>query len=252
MNEFNHQQKIIAVLPAYNAAKTLTATLADIPKNLIDEIILVDDASSDGTADLAKSLGLKIFRHQNNLGYGGNQKTCYQKALAAEADIVVMVHPDHQYDPQFIPQILTPIISGECDACFGSRMIWPGQALKGGMPFWKYLANKVLTKIENWFLGINLTEYHSGFRAYSKKVLETVPFALNSDDFVFDTEIIVQLVANDFKIKEIPITTKYFKDASSINFWRSVKYGMDILKIMILYQLDRWRLKKNLKFKKSI
>src|SRR3989344_7666709 len=232
-------KKIIAVLPAYNAAKTLEATLNDIPKDWVDEIILVDDASSDHTAELAESLNLKTFVHERNLGYGANQKTCYRQALVAGAEIVVMVHPDHQYDPHFIPQIIGPILKGECDACFGSRMIWHGAALAGGMPAWKYLANIILTKIENWFLRLNLTEYHSGFRAYSRQVLTVVPFESNSNDFVFDKEIIVQLVINNFRIKEIPITTKYFKDASSINFWRSVKYGLAILKVMISYQLAK-------------
>lgn len=237
-----NNKKIIAVLPAYNAEKTLKQTLDDIPKDWIDDIILVDDASSDRTVEFSRSFGLKTFVHKKNLGYGGNQKTCYKEALNAGADIAVMVHPDHQYDPSNIPQMVLPIIMGEADAVFGSRMMIPRQALKGGMPLWKYAANIFLTRFSNLILKTKLTEYHSGFRAYSREVLETLPLEKNSDDFVFDTEIIVQLIHSGFRIKEIPIPTRYFKDASSVNFRRSVIYGLSILWTLAKYKLHRMRI----------
>jgi len=227
-------KKVIVVLPAYNAAKTLKITLDAIPKNIVDDIILIDDASSDNTVEIAKQLGLKVFVHTKNLGYGGNQKACYKEALKLGADIVVMVHPDFQYDPVFIPEMIVPIANGECDAVFGSRMKIRKNALKGGMPYWKFVSNIFLTKLENFILGNNLTEYHSGFRAYSKKVMQ-LPLDLNSNDFVFDTEIIVQIKIAGMKIEEIPISTKYFPEASQINFRRSVKYGISILKVMARY-----------------
>lgn len=243
--------KIIAVLPAYNAEKTLKKTIDDIDQNWVDEIILVDDASQDNTVNLSKKLGLKTFKHNKNLGYGGNQKTCYEQALKLNADIIIMVHPDHQYDPTYIPQIILPIIRGKADAVFGSRMMVKGWAREGGMPLWKYLANIFLTKIENLFLGLKLTEYHSGFRAYHSKVLKTIPFKRFSNDFVFDTEIIVQLKIHKFKIKEIPITTRYFKNASMIGFKRSTQYGIDILKILFDFTLSRLNIKKDPRFEKN-
>ena len=242
--------KIIAVLPAYNAEKTLKKTLDDIDQNWVDEIILVDDASQDNTVKVSKKLGLKTFAHKKNLGYGGNQKTCYQQAIKSRADIVIMVHPDHQYDPTYIPQIVLPIIKGKADAVFGSRMMVRGWALEGGMPFWKYLANIFLTKIENLVLGLKLTEYHSGFRAYHSKILKTIPFKRNSDDFVFDTEVIVQLKIHGFKIKEIPITTRYFKDASMIGFKKSIQYGLDVLKVLFDFILVKLNMKKDPRFEK--
>ena len=229
-----NNKKIIAVLPAYNAARTLKQTLMAIPRPLVDEVILVDDKSRDNTVEVACSLGIRTFVHKRNRGYGGNQKTCYREALALGADIVVMVHPDFQYDPAFIPEMIMPIANGEAGAVFGSRMIIPGNALVGGMPRWKWLANIFLTKLENLILGLNLTEYHSGFRAYSRKALE-LPIELNSDAFVFDTEIIVQLKLAGYKISEIPITTRYFPEASMIGFWKSVRYGFSILLVMTKY-----------------
>lgn len=229
------EKKIIAVLPAYHAVKTLAQTIDAIPKEWIDEIILVDDASTDSTADLARSLGITTIVHQKNIGYGGNQKTCYSVALAHEADIAVMVHPDFQYDPKFIPELIRAVHYDGADAAFGSRMMTWGGALKGGMPLWKYAANIFLTGIENAVLGLALTEYHSGFRAYTREVLETLPLEKNSDGFAFDSEIIVQLRLAGFRIKEIPITTRYFKEASMIGFWKSVGYGISILKLMCAF-----------------
>jgi len=236
-------KKVIVVLPAYNAAKTLKITLDAIPKNIVDDIILVDDASKDDTVEVAKSLGLKTFVHQKNLGYGGNQKTCYAEALKLGADIAVMVHPDFQYDPVYIPQMLEPIARGEADAVFGSRMLVRKNALAGGMPYWKYMANIFLTNLENLILGNHLSEYHSGFRAYNKKVMQ-LPLNLNSNDFVFDTEIIVQIKIAGLKIQEIPIATKYFPEASQISFKRSTEYGLAILNVMRAYIFFRLGLAK--------
>jgi len=228
-------------MPAYNAEKTLEKTVADIPREWVDEIILTDDASQDRTVEIARRLGLKVFVHEKNLGYGGNQKTCYREALKAGADIVVMVHPDHQYDPRVIPELITPLLNEECDAVFGSRMLGGG-ALEGGMPKWKFLANLFLTALENAALWIYLTEYHSGFRAYSRRYLEKVKFEKNSNDFVFDTEIIAQGVIHGLKIKEIPIKTRYFPEASQIGFWRSTLYGLAIIKTIIKFKLHVWGL----------
>lgn len=237
-----NNKKVVVVLPAYNAAKTLKITLDAIPKDVVDDIILVDDASKDNTVEVARKLGLKIFVHPKNLGYGGNQKTCYKEALKLDADIAVMVHPDFQYDPTFIPEMIKPLANNECDAVIGSRMKIPENALKGGMPYWKFIANIFLTKIENFVLGNNLSEYHSGFRAYSKKVLE-LPLEFNSDDFVFDTEIIIQMKIAGLKIKEIPITTKYFPEASQIGFKRSLGYGLAILNVLKKYLLFKCKIK---------
>jgi len=236
-------KKITIILPAYKAEKTLAQTIAAIPKDCIDEMILVDDASPDRTVEVAQALGIDVvIRHPKNRGYGGNQKTCYQTALARGADIVVMVHPDYQYDPVFIPQFCEPLVRDEADAVFGSRMLIPKNALKGGMPYWKFLANIVLTFIENAVLGLRLSEYHSGFRAYSRKTLMTVPFMLCPDDFVFDSEIIVQMRTANLKIQEIPISTRYFPEASSISFRRSCQYGFAILKVLAQYVLFRFNL----------
>ncbi|MBU2037075.1 glycosyltransferase family 2 protein [Patescibacteria group bacterium] len=235
--EKNKGKKVIAVLPAYNAAKTLEKTINDIPRQWVDEIILVDDASQDNTMAIARSLGLKTFVHSKNRGYGGNQKTCYREALSAGADIVVMVHPDHQYDPRLVPELIKPLLAGETDAVFGSRMMISKNALAGGMPYWKFLANIFLTFIENMVLGLRLTEYHSGFRAYNRKVLETLALEENSDDFVFDTEIIAQMKVAGLKILETPIVTRYFPEASQIGFKRSIEYGLGILNVMRKYLL---------------
>lgn len=244
-------KKIVAVLPAYNAEKTLRLTLDDIPKDWVDEIILVDDASTDGTAELSRRLKLQTIVHPQNRGYGGNQKTCYAAALNQQADIVIMIHPDHQYDPTLVPEMLQPIINGECEAVFGSRMLVKGDAIKGGMPKWKYAANKFLTVMENVILSLNLSEYHSGFRAYSGEVLRSINFNANSDNFVFDTEIIIQLKIHNFKIKEMPIPTKYFKDASSVGIWAGIVYGLSIIKCLFQFVLQRLGIKKYPKFKNN-
>ncbi|MGH9364050.1 MAG: glycosyltransferase family 2 protein [Thermoanaerobaculia bacterium] len=233
--------KIAVVMPAYNAEKTLERTFSDIPPGVADDLILVDDASRDGTAALARRLGLHVVVHAENRGYGGNQKTCYQTALGRGADIVVMVHPDHQYDPKVIPALVEPLLARQCDAVFGSRMLG-GRPIQGGMPKWKYLGNILLTAIENATFLIYLTEYHSGFRAYTREYLEAVRLEADSDDFVFDTEIIAQGIAKRLAIREIPIETRYFDEASQIAFWPSVRYGLSILKTMLLYKLHVWRL----------
>jgi glycosyltransferase involved in cell wall biosynthesis len=230
-------RKVVVVLPAYNAEKTLEATLDDIPKDWVDEILLVDDCSKDRTVEVAKELGIRVVAHETNKGYGGNQKTCYNTAMyELDGEIMVMVHPDHQYDPTIVPELVKPLLEEKCDAVFGSRMLG-GRPIEGGMPKWKYFANLFLTMIENATFYVFLSEYHSGFRAYSKRYLESVNYNANSDNFVFDTEIIAQGVAKGMVIREVPIKTRYFKEASQIGFWRSVRYGLEILKTMFLYKL---------------
>jgi glycosyltransferase involved in cell wall biosynthesis len=232
------EKKIVIVLPAYNAAKTLDRTLAEIPPEFRRHIILVDDASKDNTVEVAKAAGLTVFVHPKNRGYGGNQKTCYREALNIGADIVVMLHPDHQYDATMIPDMVFPLLRKEADAVFGSRMLG-GKPLEGGMPFWKYFANVVLTALANIIFRRYLTEIHSGFRAYTRKYLETVRLEANSDDFIFDTEIIAQGMANNLTFREVPIVTRYFPEASSISFTRSVAYGFGILGVLLKYWLDK-------------
>jgi SAM-dependent methyltransferase/GT2 family glycosyltransferase len=235
---YNKNMKVVAVLPAYNAALTLGRTVKDIPGDVVSDIILVDDASRDQTIEVAKDLGLKVFVHHKNKGYGANQKTCYREALKAGADIVVMVHPDYQYDPKAIRQIVGPIKEGRVDAVFGSRMM-KGGALEGGMPPWKHNANILLTALENVIFGVYLSEYHSGFRAYSAKVLKAINFEANSDGFIFDTEIITQIILHNFKIEEVPIRTRYFDEASTIRFWPAIFYGIGILKTLFKYLLHK-------------
>ena len=236
MDESLSPRTIVIVLPAYNAARTLVRTLNEIPPEFTRHVILVDDASRDDTVAIARQAGLVVFRHEQNRGYGGNQKTCYREALKMGADIVVMLHPDHQYDAKVIPAMVQPIRAGEADAVFGSRMLG-GRPLEGGMPRYKYIANIFLTALANAVFLRYLTEIHSGFRAYSRKYLETVRFEDNSDDFVFDTEIIAQGMANNLFFKEVPIVTRYFPEASSINFRRSVVYGFGILGALARYAL---------------
>jgi glycosyltransferase involved in cell wall biosynthesis len=231
-------ENIYIVLPAYNAEKTLMRTFREIPDDFCGNIILVDDASKDKTVTIAEKAGLTVIVHPHNRGYGGNQKTCYTEALNRGADIVVMLHPDHQYDAKVIPDLIQPILDGEADAVFGSRMLG-GHPLEGGMPWWKYVANVGLTALANIVFCRYLTEIHSGFRAYSRKYLETVRFMENSDDFIFDTEIIAQGMVCNLTFQEVPITTRYFPEASSINFQRSVVYGFGILKVLFQYWLHR-------------
>ncbi len=221
--------RIVIVMPAYNAAHTLEKTYKDIPKNIADEIILVDDESHDKTVKIANKLGIKTFRHNKNLGYGGNQKTCYRQALKLNADIVVMLHPDYQYDPKLIPFLIEPIKQDVFDIMLGSRIRTRKGVLEGGMPLYKYLGNRLLTFLENLVLGLNLSEYHTGFRAYSKKVLKKLPLEKFSNDFVFDQQILISAHSFKFRIGEIFVPTKYFPEASSINFIQSVKYGFSIL-----------------------
>jgi glycosyltransferase involved in cell wall biosynthesis len=243
------EKKVVIVLPAYNAEKTLMRTLAEIPDEY-KNIILVDDGSTDQTVSRAKSAGLYVVCHNINLGYGANQKTCFKEALLKGADIVVLLHPDHQYDATVIPTLIQPINEGKADAVFGSRMLG-GKPLEGGMPWWKYNANILLTSLANLVFRRYLTEIHSGFRAYSRKYLETIKYEDNSNDFVFDTQIIAQGMSNGLFFEEVPITTRYFPEASSINFWKSVKYGSGILWTLFLYELHMKNLIKNSLFEKK-
>ena len=229
---------VFIIMPAYNAARTLERTVAEVPPEYRKRIILTDDCSTDDTVRVARSLGLQVIVHERNKGYGANQKTCYEQALKQGAEIVVMVHPDHQYDASVIPRLVRPIVKQKADAVFGSRMLGH-RPLEGGMPRWKYNANVLLTACANLIFGRYLTEIHSGFRAYSRKYLETVQFKLNSDNFVFDTQIIAQGMSNGLVFCEIAIETRYFPEASSINFARSVVYGFGVLGAIIQYAIHR-------------
>lgn len=234
------QRKVIVVMPAYNAAKTLERTYHDIPAGVVDKVILVDDVSQDETVEVAQRLGLKVVIHVQNKGYGGNQKTCYLEALKDGADIVVMLHPDYQYDSRLVPELVRPIEEGRADMVLGSRLLGgANRTLAGGMPLYKFVANRFLTIVENLVLGQHLSECHTGFRAYSRRLLMTIPFLLNSDDFVFDTQVIAQAVAYGFKIAEVAVPTRYFDEASSVNFRRSVVYGLSTLWVMAQYLLNR-------------
>lgn len=228
-------KKVIAVLPAYNAGKTLKQTYDEIDFDIVDEVILVDDASTDDTVAQGKALGIKhIIRHDVNRGYGGNQKSCYNKALALGADIVIMLHPDYQYTPLLLPSMVSLIGNNLYPVVFGSRILGKG-ALRGGMPMYKYIANRLLTATQNLLLGQKLSEYHTGYRAFSAEVLRKIDFEKNSDDFVFDNEMIAQIFNAGFEIAEVTCPTKYFEDASSINFKRSVKYGLGVLRVSLQY-----------------
>jgi glycosyltransferase involved in cell wall biosynthesis len=238
-------RRVVVVMPAYNAALTLERTYADIPHDIVDRIILVDDVSRDQTVDVARQLGLDVIIHRQNLGYGGNQKTCYDAALEAGADAVVMLHPDYQYDATRIPQLVEPILNGTKDLMLGSRFL--GDPLAGGMPRWKYISNRFLTGLENRAFGLHLSEYHTGFRAYSRGLLESIPYRLNSNDFVFDQELVAQAVAGHMRIGEIAVPTRYFEEASSVNFRRSVVYGLSTLRVVARFLLHRMRLRRSSK-----
>jgi glycosyltransferase involved in cell wall biosynthesis len=232
-------QKIVVVLPAYNAALTLERTYHEIPFDIVDEVILCDDASNDRTAEVARHLGIQhVLIHEKNKGYGGNQKTLYNKALEIGADIVIMLHPDYQYTPKLIPAMVTMIGEGLYDVVLGSRILGKG-ALKGGMPYYKYMCNRFLTLVQNILVNHQLSEYHTGYRAFHKKVLKTINFVDNSDDFVFDNQMLSQIIYADFAIAEITCPTKYFEEASSINFSRSVKYGLGVLAVSVQHFLQR-------------
>jgi glycosyltransferase involved in cell wall biosynthesis len=235
-----NNKKVIVVMPAYKAALTLEKTYREIPFDLVDDVILVDDHSPDNTSEVAKSLGIKhVIRHDKNKGYGGNQKTCYNKALELGADIVIMVHPDYQYTPLLLPAMITIIGNELYPVVFGSRILGKG-ALKGGMPMYKYIANRFLTLFQNIMLSQKLSEYHTGYRAFSREVLEKVPFQKCDDDFVFDNEMIAQIFWQGFEIAEVTCPTKYFDEASSINFARSSKYGLGVLRVSMRYRLAKW------------
>jgi len=220
--------KVVVVMPAYNAARTLRMTYHELPKDVVDLVIVVDDASQDDTIRIARELGLEIFVHSRNYGYGANQKTCYREALKAGADIVVMIHPDYQYDPSLLPEVIRPIREGQADVVLGSRLL--GQdPRQGGMPWWKYYANRFLTKCENAMFGLKLAEYHTGYRAYRRDALECLHLELNSDNFIFDQEIMAQFVEAGMRIGEVPVPTRYFAAASSASFLQSSRYGLSIL-----------------------
>lgn len=233
-----HGHRIAVVLPAYNAAATLERTHREIPFDIVDDVILIDDASRDATVAVAERLGIHTVRHRENLGYGGNQKTCYRTALERGADVVVMLHPDYQYAPRLVTAMASMIVSGEYDAVLASRILGNG-ALEGGMPLYKYVANRSLTLVQNWLMGQKLSEYHSGYRAWSRKVLEALPLDRCSDDFVFDNEMLAQAMHRGFRIGEISCPTRYFDDASSINFRRSCIYGFGVLRTSLAYRLHR-------------
>jgi glycosyltransferase involved in cell wall biosynthesis len=231
--------KVVVVMPAYNAAHTLKDTLDDLPADPALEVILVDDGSRDNTVELAKAFGLKVFSHVHNFGYGANQKTCYTEALKAHAAIIVMVHPDYQYDPRLLPEIIRPLQQGQADVVFGSRMMGLS-ALQQGMPWWKYYANKFLTFAENAVFRLRLSEFHTGYRAYRRDMLEQVNFLANSDGFIFDQEIVAQFVECGARIAQVPVPVRYFPEASSASFIASTVYGLGILWLLLRYQLHRW------------
>ena len=239
--------KVVVVMPAYNAGRTLRMTYEELPKDTVSTVILVDDGSTDSTLEVARQLGLQIFVHDRNYGYGANQKTCYTEALRAGAEIVVMVHPDYQYDPTLVPQIIAPILAGEADVVLGSRLK-SGSAMAQGMPWWKFISNRFLTWVENVVFGLDLSEYHTGYRAFRRDVLETVNFAANSDSFIFDQEIIAQVVAARFRIGEIAVPTRYFKEASQASFLASTRYGLSILSVCFVYLLHRRGIRRSRRF----
>jgi glycosyltransferase involved in cell wall biosynthesis len=243
--------KVVVIMPAYNAARTLARTYAELPKDVVDHVIVVDDASRDATVEIAEQLGLNAVVHVQNRGYGGNQKTCYLEALKAGADVVVMLHPDYQYDSTKVPVLIEPILAGRADVVLGSRFLGDG-ALAGGMPLYKFLANRFLTGVENAAFRIELSELHTGLRAYRRSVLEAIPFVLNSEDFVFDSQIIAQCVYKGFRLDEIAVPTRYFPEASSVNWRRSIVYGLATLRVVGSYLLNRWGLRRDDRFAASL
>jgi len=240
-------QKVVVIMPAYNAAKTLRMTYTELPHDRVDLVLLVDDGSSDATVEIARQLNLELFIHNRNYGYGANQKTCYTEALKADADIVVMVHPDYQYDPTCLPQIIEPIERGEADVVLGSRLMSVSPVTQG-MPWWKYVGNRLLTKVENAAFGLHLSEYHTGYRAFSREVLETINFQMNADGFIFDQEVIAQIVDARFRVAEVSVPTRYFPEASSASFIDSSRYGLGILWLVVRYGLHRSHLLRQNKF----
>ena len=240
-----NNKKIVIVMPAYNAQATLKETYEAIPKEIVDKIILVDDCSSDDTLKIANSLNIETIKHEKNLGYGANQKTCYNEAIKNNADIVIMLHPDFQYDPRLIPSLASMIAYDNYDCAIASRML-VGSAKNSKMPKYKYFANRFLTLFQNFILNKNLSEYHSGYRAFSSKILKDLPFDKMSDDFIFDNQMLSLIYYKNYSIGEISCPTKYFSEASSINFIRSCKYGLGVLKTSVLYRLAKWGLKTNL------
>jgi len=238
MGQATDKPKVVVVMPAYNTAKTLRITYDAIPKGDVDQVILVDDDSRDETLQIAKELRLEVFVHARNYGYGGNQKTCYTEALKAGADIIVMLHPDYQYDPTLLPNVVAPIKSGAADVVLGSRLL-AGNVVRQGMPWWKFLGNRFLTGVQNRVMGQKLAEFHTGYRAFSRRVLEEVPFLLNSDNFVFDQEMLVQAIHLGFRSAEVPVPTRYFAEASGTSFKTSVIYGLSVLALLTRYLLHR-------------
>jgi len=235
----NDREKVVVIMPAYNAEATLEKTIKDIPKEVVHEIILCDDCSSDNTVKIARDLGIKVLEHQSNRGYGANQKTCYDAALKTDATIVAMIHPDYQYDPRVLSSAVDIISLGICDLIMGSRIRSRQEALSGGMPLYKYISNRFLTSLENFGFGQNLGDFHSGFRVYKREVLEKISYHKNSDDFIFDTEFLAQAIFFGFKIGDVPVPTRYSDEASSINFSRSVKYGFGCIAVVLKYLLQR-------------
>ncbi|MFN2197506.1 MAG: glycosyltransferase family 2 protein [Anaerolineales bacterium] len=235
------KKKVIVVMPAYNAARTLLKTYQEIPHALVDEVILVDDCSQDHTVEISRQLGIQTILHSKNSGYGANQKTCYEAAMNAGADIVVMLHPDYQYTPKLITSMVSLIAEGIFDCVLGSRILGVG-AIKGGMPRYKYYSNRLLTMSENILLNYKLSEYHTGYRAFSREILETLPFKDNSDDFVFDAEMLAQIIYAGYSIGEIACPTRYLPDSSSINFINSIRYGLGVLKVSLAFRLSRWNI----------